>query len=250
MLFFLSSARQYNRCATAPKSSCAGAQGHVGTVVPGRAGGEAAAGPRTTSPRSRQAPPPPRLPAPSPDRRAGERNGRGDAPVSGRRGRVKTLPPVGKKPGLVSGGGTAIETRREVVVGGSPPSRYCRGRSRLPPSARRRASRALEVQQEPLKVQLARCGSPSAPRLKPTQGHACCGRPSFKSQLREQACSPPPSFFLNRGLHWVMRSHIYYATTNTSCNKNRTPPMQAVVVSGKKKKIHQENPQPNVVCTG
>lgn len=152
--------------------------------------------------------PPPRLPAPSPDRRAGERNGRGDAPVSGRRGRVKTLPPVGKKPRLVSGGGTATETRREVVAGGSPPSRYCRGRSRLPPSARRRASRALEVQQEPLKVQLAGCGSPPAPRLKPTQGHACCGRPSFKSQLRELACSPPLFFFKSRFALGNALSHL------------------------------------------
>jgi len=38
-------------------------------------------------------------------------------------------------------------------------------------------------------------------------------------------------FFFKRGLHWVTRARFYYATTNTSCSKNRTRAERAGVVS-------------------
>lgn len=198
--------------------------------------GRATSGGRSPHYKSQKAAGPPRPPAPSPERRAGDGNGRGDAPVSGRRGRPRRCPRPGKRPAGLGAG----EPRR-----GAAPSRRRAGVPRAdmagenPGFPRPPASRLPRYEQS----------------LKSAPGnargiHACCGRPSWKSQL----LSPPVFFFFvvvlfclyfffffNRGLHWVMRSRSHYATTNTSCNKNSPPPMNAGVASGQKKSIKKNH---------
>lgn len=118
----------------------------------------------------------PRPPAPCPERRAGDGNSRGDAPVSGQRGRPTPCPRRGKSPaGLGEGDprrGAARRWRRPGVprtdMAGENPG-FPRPPARVAPA---------EGRAEPEK-----CGFFGI--------HACCGRPSWKSQLLS-----PPTFFL------------------------------------------------------
>lgn len=93
-----------------------------------------------------------------------------------------------------------------------------------------------------------------APRSAPGSGRAAAGGPASLRRLAVPARSVRTSsparrrelsarwealrfargfffFFFKRGLHWVTRARFYYATTNTSCSKNRTRAERAGVGS-------------------
>jgi len=71
-----------------------------------------------------------------------------------------------------------MKTRREMAAGGCPP-----------PSGKIPASPLLTTRA--LKSVTGKVRDPPSPAA---ETHACCGRPSFKSQLRELPGFPPPFY--------------------------------------------------------